>query len=415
MKEGNTYTAWYSADGETYTELGTKTIELQNIKLILTANNGTGNAGEVKADFKYFKLLETETPVAGVSLDHSKLTLKTGGSEKLTATVAPDNATNKVVTWTTSNAAVAEVDSEGKVTAKAAGMATITVTTEDGGYTAVCEVTVERVSSGSSGGGSSAASYTITVKQGAGGTISPATSTVNKDASKTFTIKANEGYVIADVLVDGKSVGAVSTYTFDKVGANHTITVVFEKAKSGLPFTDVTGHWAKDAIEYAYENKLFAGTSDTTFGPNVAMNRAMLVTVLYRMENEPAMDAENPFADVAADTWYTKAVIWASKNNIVAGYGDGKFGPTDTITREQMASILNRYAKFKGYDVTATTDLAAFTDANTVSGWALESVKWANAEKLINGRTSTTLVPKGNATRAEVAQILMTFAQNAAK
>lgn len=270
MKEGNTYTAWYSADGETYTELGTKTIELQNIKLILTANNGTGNAGEVKAEFKYFKLLETETPVAGVSLDHSKLTLKTGSSEKLTATVAPDNATNKAVTWTTSNAAVAEVDSEGKVTAKAAGTATITVTTEDGGYTAVCEVTVERVSSGSSsGGGSSAASYTITVKQGAGGTISPATSTVNKDASKTFTITANEGYKIADVLVDGKSVGAVSTYTFDKVGANHTITAVFEKAKSGLPFTDVTGHWAKDAIEYAYENKLFAGSRIPPLAPTL--------------------------------------------------------------------------------------------------------------------------------------------------
>ncbi|MGN1009051.1 MAG: S-layer homology domain-containing protein, partial [Butyricicoccus sp.] len=189
----------------------------------------------------------------------------------------------------------------------------------------------------------------------------------------------------------------------------------YAKLTGKLPFTDISGHWALEAIQYAYQNGLFSGTSDTTFGPNVAMNRAMLVTVLYRMEGEPEITGTNGFADVASGQWYTDAVVWASANGIVSGYSTDKFGPTDTVTREQMASILNRYAAFKGYDVTATTELTAFTDMDTVSDWASEAVKWANAEKLINGRTATTLVPKGSATRAEVAQILMTFAQNVAQ
>ena len=129
------------------------------------------------------------------------------------------------------------------------------------------------------------------------------------------------------------------------------------------------------------------------------------------MEEEPQTAGANSFTDVPANQWYTDAVTWACANNIVSGYSADKFGPTDTVTREQIASILNRYAKFKGYDVTATNELTAFTDASSVSGWALDSVKWANAAKLIQGRTSTTLVPKGAATRAEVAQILMAFAR----
>ncbi len=189
----------------------------------------------------------------------------------------------------------------------------------------------------------------------------------------------------------------------------------YAKLTGALPFTDVSGHWAANAIQYAYENGLFSGTSDTTFGPDVSMNRAMLVTVLYRMEEEPQTAGANSFTDVPANQWYTDAVTWACANNIVSGYSADKFGPTDTVTREQIASILNRYAKFKGYDVTATNELTAFTDASSVSGWALDSVKWANAAKLIQGRTSTTLVPKGAATRAEVAQILMAFRQSGAQ
>lgn len=178
----------------------------------------------------------------------------------------------------------------------------------------------------------------------------------------------------------------------------------------GTPFLDIRTHWAKSAIESAVAKGLFAGTSPTTFHPDQAMNRAMLVTVLYRMEKEPAAEGRGKsFADVSAGAYYAKAVAWASDKGIVAGYSETQFGPEDTITREQLAVILNRYATYKGYNTSKTADLAAFQDADQISEWARVPVQWANVMKLLNGRTSTTLAPKGSATRAEVAKILVTF------
>lgn len=179
---------------------------------------------------------------------------------------------------------------------------------------------------------------------------------------------------------------------------------------SSTPFLDIRTHWAKSAIESAVAKGLFAGTSPTTFHPDQAMNRAMLVTVLYRMEKEPAAEGRGKsFADVSAGAYYAKAVAWASDKGIVAGYSETQFGPEDTITREQLAVILNRYATYKGYNTSKTADLAAFQDADQISEWARVPVQWANVMKLLNGRTSTTLAPKGSATRAEVAKILVTF------
>ena len=179
---------------------------------------------------------------------------------------------------------------------------------------------------------------------------------------------------------------------------------------SSTSFLDIRTHWAKSAIESAVAKGLFAGTSPTTFHPDQAMNRAMLVTVLYRMEKEPTAEGDGKrFADVPAGAYYAKAVAWASDKGIVAGYSETQFGPEDTITREQLAVILNRYATYKGYNTSKTADLAAFQDADQISEWARVPVQWANAMKLLNGRTPTTLAPKGSATRAEVAKILVTF------
>lgn len=179
---------------------------------------------------------------------------------------------------------------------------------------------------------------------------------------------------------------------------------------SSTPFLDIRTHWAKSAIESAVAKGLFAGTSPTTFHPDQAMNRAMLVTVLYRMEKEPTAEGDGKrFADVSAGAYYAKAVAWASDKGIVAGYSETQFGPEDTITREQLAVILNRYTTYKGDNTSKSADLAAFQDADQISEWARVPVQWANAMKLLNGRTSTTLAPKGSATRAEVAKILVTF------
>ena len=184
---------------------------------------------------------------------------------------------------------------------------------------------------------------------------------------------------------------------------------------SGLPFTDVhTGDWFYDAVEYAYENGMMDGIANNLFSPNGTTTRAMIVTILHRLENQPA-SGTSIFTDVPAGQWYTNAVAWAAANGIVDGYGDGRFGPNDTITREQMAAILYRYAQFKGYDVSNTGNLSGYTDAAQVSEWARTAMGWANAQGLITGNTATTLNPTGSATRAEVATILMRFVENVAK
>lgn len=187
-----------------------------------------------------------------------------------------------------------------------------------------------------------------------------------------------------------------------------TFVVVPPEKPVQLPFTDVReGDWFYDAVAYAYTNGLFNGTSATTFSPNGTMTRSMLVTVLWRMEDEPTANSANPFADVAAGTWYTDAVVWASSAGIVNGTSATTFDPDGTVTREQIAAILYRYAKTKGWDISGASSLSSFTDGPQVSDWAARAMEWAYAEGLITGKDGGRLDPQGQASRAEVATILM--------
>ena len=180
----------------------------------------------------------------------------------------------------------------------------------------------------------------------------------------------------------------------------------------GLPFVDVgTGDWFYGDVEYVYEEGLMNGTSGTRFDPNGVLTRAKVVTILYRMEVEPeAVRTFNTFSDVSRSDWYGEAVEWAAANGIVNGYSDGRFGPNDPITREQLAAILYRYASFKGFDVSKadTTSLAGYPDAAKVSGYAVPAVQWAVGKGLING-VSGKLAPQSTATRAQVAAIIHRF------
>lgn len=176
------------------------------------------------------------------------------------------------------------------------------------------------------------------------------------------------------------------------------------------PFTDVGEEdWFYDAVKYVVQNGLFSGTSETTFAPNLAMNRAMLVTVLYRLDGSPEVNGSSTYQDVAPDAYYMDAVLWATQNDIVSGYGNGIFGPENTVSREQMATILYRYAKFKGYNTSLVKTLDAFTDRGTVADYAIRAMQWAVATELLSGTSETTLSPKNGATRAQVATILMRF------
>ena len=202
--------------------------------------------------------------------------------------------------------------------------------------------------------------------------------------------------------------------------ANHFsvffIAAIADESDWTNPFTDVNeSDWLYDAVRYASVNSLMSGTSANTFSPASPMTRAMLVTVLYRYEGEPSVTAANPFSDVAPGQWYANAAIWASSNGVVDGYGGGLFGANDEITREQIAVILWRYTEKKSLDMGKSTELASYTDAAQISSWAQDAMKWANAEGLITGRSTATLAPKGTATRAEIATILMRYIENFAE
>lgn len=229
-------------------------------------------------------------------------------------------------------------------------------TTEDG-----LKITVENgfspflvayVVRSSGGGSSSTSSVTVTVSGNKGGTVSPALSTLKFGATQTFTFIPDEGYRVADVKVNGTSVGAVETYTARQVTKDLVIEVTFEptsaKPQQTFPFTDVPeSEWCREAVEYAYSHGLFAGTSETTFSPDDPMTRAMLVTVLYRLAGEPSMENENwgyPFADVDAESWYGTAVYWARLNGVTSGTSAETFSPSGTITRAQVAAMLMRFS-----------------------------------------------------------------------
>ena len=148
------------------------------------------------------------------------------------------------------------------------------------------------------------------------------------------------------------------------------------------------------------------GVSDTEFAPQTDTSRAMIVTMLWRLEGKPIVDYAMSFNDVEPEQWYSEAIRWAQSTKIVEGYSAEKFGPDDPITREQMATILYRYAKYHEINVTNTNTLSGFTDVNKVSAWALDAMKWANAVGLVQGRTTTTLVPEVSIIRAEAATMV---------
>ena len=203
--------------------------------------------------------------------------------------------------------------------------------------------------------------------------------------------------------------------------SNVTVIPVFSKVDTpvdtGLPFTDVnSSDWFCGAVKCVYDSGLMGGISDTLFAPGMTTDRAMVVTILWRLEGSPAADAAAAgFNDVESGTWYAEAVYWAAAEGIVKGYSDAIFAPTDTVTREQLATILHRYAEYKGYDVSQKGSLAAFSDGETTSSWAVEAAEWAIGTGLLSGKGSNVLDPTGSATRAEVAQLFLNFSQNAGK
>ena len=579
----------------------------------------TNSAGSDSKEYELTINAPQNIPVNGVTLNPTLLSLFTGGSETLTATVEPSNATNKNVTWSSDKPEVATVEN-GKVTAKAAGTATITVTTEDGEKTATCTVTVTdktyKISADATAldfgnaytGYAQPAAKTVTITNDgnqdvtvtlptstnyiitAGTGFTNGSAAIEPDGTATFTVQpkaglavgtcsenitvtgtnnatlsitasftvkqyssgggtptktpsqqatdkiesAKEGSTVEITLrtgqtkldkevfeelagrdvtleislsngvtwtVNGQDIpenadltdldlgvtldastipvsvvntitGAVDTIQIslkhdgefgftmtlsaplgktnagywanlyyynedsralefqsaDKIASDGTAEFAFSHASDyaividtdshepvELSFTDVPeGAWYEDAAAYVYKHGLMAGTSTTTFAPDVTTSRAMIATILWRMAGSPVVNYAMNYTDVAQGQWYSEAVRWATSEGVVTGYGNGLFGTNDPITREQLATMLWRYAQTEGYDVSIgeDTNILSYTDVADLSEYAIPAMQWACGARVINGTgDGSTLTPQGQATRAQAAVMLMRFCE----
>lgn len=333
-----------------------------------------------------------------------------GGNKDYTATISGSSKTIKVKNSLTDENIKVTVNGESK-TIEPSKDATFTYT---------------KPSSGGSSGGSSSGktTYKVTTSAVNNGGVNASPSSAEKGASITITLSPDKGYKLDKLTVtdgSGKTVSTVkksdTVYTFTMPASAVKVGVSYVKATetpSKTTFNDVSANdWFASAVDYVTGKGMMNGTADNTFSPKANTTRGMVVTVLYRLENQPSTSAAS-FTDVASGAYYANAVAWANANGIVSGYGSGKFGPNDKVTREQLAAILYRYAQYKKYDVSVgeDTNILSYNDAQSISSYAIPAIQWACGAGVVTGKSGSKLDPKGNATRAEVAAMLMRFCEN---
>lgn len=234
-----------------------------------------------------------------------------------------------------------------------------------------------------------------------------------------FHVSATEGFVPENPKIATASGTAVQCYVADDEDGiydyyfsmpDEDVTISLSFSFAGAPFDDVlVTDWFCVEVLRACSAGYMNGTGERSFSPNAPADRAMLVTVLWRIAGQPEPKAASSYSDVDASAYYAKAVAWAAENEIVNGYEDGSFRPADALTREQFAAILYRYAVYCGYDISASNSLSAYTDAGKVGSWALDAMKWAVGAGIVTGSGAATLAPQGTATRAQTAVMLVRF------
>ena len=275
----------------------------------------------------------------------------------------------------------------------------------------------------SSGGGDSDPTYSITLpSRVTGGELKLSRRYAEKGETVTLTAIPDEGYELDTLTITdskGKEIELThkggNEYTFEMPAGRVEIEVSFREIEVELPFTDVPeGAWYADAAAYVYEHGLMAGTSATTFAPDVTTSRAMIATILWRMAGSPVVNYAMNYTDVTQGQWCSEAIRWATSEGIVGGYGNGLFGTNDPITREQFAAMLYRFAQEQGYDVSIgeNTNILSYTDVADLSEYAIPATQWAVGAGVINGTgDGSTLSPQGQATRAQAAVMLMRFCE----
>ena len=314
----------------------------------------------------------------------------------------PENAKDKTVTWTSSDEAVASV-TDGVITAHEAGTATITAATSNG-KTASCEITVY-----AEAGSVMLDKEMAELTEGETVTITATVLPENATNKAVAWSSSDENVAtVKDGVVTAVKAGNATITVTTVNGKTATCTITVKAAKNEFPFEDVKeGLWYYPYIEEAYNLGLMTGASDTLFKPSVSMNRGMVAIVLHRMEGEEPVEYSKVFPDVKNGQYYTTAVLWAKANEIITGYNNGTFQPLKEVTREEMATMICRFAKFKGVDTTSEQNIKYFEDYKQISTYAKEPIRWCVENGVISGKYNGTKVdPQGLATRAECAKML---------
>ena len=373
--------------------------------------------------FSEFKLVTT-LPVAtitknGVTTSYDNLKEAAAAANDGDEIIVNSGASHEITFNTTKSVKVTN-KTDNKITVKFNG------TNKDVAKDATETFSYTKPSSGGSSGGSSSGkmTYKVTTSAVNNGGVNASPSNAEKGAAITITLSPDKGYKLDKLTVtdgSGKTVSTVkksdTVYTFTMPASAVTVGVSYVKATetpSETKFNDVSANdWFASAVDYVTGKGMMNGTADNTFSPKANTTRGMVVTVLYRLENQPSTSAAS-FTDVASGAYYANAVAWANANGIVSGYGSGKFGPNDKVTREQLAAILYRYAQYKKYDVSVgeDTNILSYDDAQSISSYAIPAIQWACGAGVVTGKSVSKLDPKGNATRAEVAAMLMRFCEN---
>lgn len=378
-------------DGERNTLLavgeGTATVTITSY---LTEDDGT-YCGYIKASCKI--VVTEKTPEPQPELPTGSESSSSSSNTTTTTTKNDDGSTTTTVTNKTTGT-VTE-------TTKNTDGSTLVVVTEKDGTVTTTETTVDKVVVKTVDDPGEDVTATVTIPRSVG----TATVTIPADATPgTVAVDAYTGEIVK------LSVPTEDGLTVKLDGSADLVLVDMSK-----DFTDTDNHWAEDAIDFATAHGMFSGTSATTFSPDGTMTRGMIAVVLHNFDNNPEHAFEGSFDDVPPDSWHADGIHWMVDSGIAGGYGNGRFGANDSITREQLATFLYNFAKVKGYDVSGRADLSRFTDGSSVSGYATETMSWAVGNGLIGGMGDGTLAPQANATRAQVATILMRFVENLTK
>ena len=279
------------------------------------------------------------------------------------------------------------------------------------------DIATVKVQQRSSGGEPAKPSFPVKISNSGDGVAKVDKSYASAGNKVTITVTPGRNATVQRITVtdeDGERLKLTEnrdgTYSFTMPSGTANVYVRF--SGSGLPFADVpSGSWYYDDVAYVYDTGLMTGLTATAFGPNLSTTRGMIVTILWRMENEPAAKHGCPFADVRRGSYYEQAIAWASENGIVTGFDASTFAPDRAITREQLAAILFRFAAYRGMDaVTLRENLSSFQDQAAISAYAVSALNWAVGEGLMQG-TGDKLEPTGSATRAQVAAMLRRFIQ----